>query len=425
MKRLIASIAIVALLAAAPARADDAPANGVPESSIAAGRSDPGRAALAGIGISYGINYIGEFFDIARGGITRGTSLNGHLDGEVDVNLEKFAGWTGATVHADVVFIHGEGPSTEHIGNIFAASNVEALESVRLFEIWVEQALLDDKLKIRAGQMAVDSEFFISDTAGHFINATFGWPGITSADMPQGGPAYPFATPGVRVQFSPNDDVAILAAVFNGYPADPNAVDPQRANRHGLNFRVDDPPLFMVEGQFKYEFGLPGMLRLGGWRHFGDFTDQRTGAPIDGDHGLYAVVDQQLWNGGWDQGVSVFGRISGSPDKQNLIDFYFDMGIVASGLVPGRAKDSFGVAFGYGDISARARAADIDAALPVIRDYEAVVEFKYEAEVMPGWTVSPDFQYIWNPGGGVENPNRPGVAVGNTAVFGVRSVIGY
>ncbi len=48
--------------------------------------------------------------------------------------------------------------------------------------------MLQDKVKVRVGSIAADSEFFISDTAAQFINGTFGWPGITAADMAAGGP---------------------------------------------------------------------------------------------------------------------------------------------------------------------------------------------------------------------------------------------
>lgn len=404
----------------------DGPVTGLPDESIASSLPpDRVRASLAGTGITYGVNYIGEFFDVTSGGLSNGTSFNGRLEGYADLDLEKLVGWKGGTVHANFYYIHGEGPSTKRIGNIFAVSNVEALETVRLFELWMEQSFLDDKVKIRFGQLAADSEFFISDTAGQFFNGTFGWPGIVAANMTQGGPAYPLATPGVRIQYSPNENLSILAGIFNGSPADPNADDPQRDNRHGTNFRLDDPPLIMVEGQYKYTLGLPGTLRLGGWKGLDDFADQLTGDLIQGNHGLYAVVDQQIWKNGEDQGISVFGRISGSPDDQNLIDFYFDTGIVFSGLVPGRAKDSFGAAFGYGKISDRARAADIDAGLPVIRDYESVIEVNYTAQIIPGWTVVPDFQYIWNPGGRVEDPNGLGQPEADTAVFGVRTNLTY
>ena len=182
----------------------------------------------------------------------------------------------------------------------------------------------------------------------------------------------------------------------------------------------------MVEGHFKYEAGLPGELRLGGWKEFNDFADQRTGAVIDGNHGLYAILDQKIWKGaGESEAVSVFARVAGSPDRQNIIDFYFDTGIVFSGLLRNRAKDQFGAAFGYGKISERSRGADIDAGLPVIRDYEAVLEVNYKAHVMSGWTIAPDFQYFWNPGGRIEDPARPGKAVDDAVVLGVRTSISY
>jgi porin len=413
------------LFAAAPALADDPPGRptGLPEESIASSLpADPRRAALAERGVLYGLNYIGEAYAVT----SHGASFNGRLDAYTDIDLEKFAGWKGAAFHANVFFIHGEGASTKHLGNIFAVSNVEALETVRLFEIWIEQSLLEDKVKVRFGQLAADSEFFISDTAAQFLNGTFGWPGITAADQTQGGPAYPLASPGIRIQYTPNDNLTILAAVFNGSPADPNAEDPQRANRHGLDFPLGDPPLLMVEGQYKYDVGLPGTVKLGGWKQFNDdFVDLLTDAPIDGDHGLYAVIDQQIYKGSDDRAVSVFGRISGSPEKQNLIDFYFDTGIVFTGFVPSRPKDSFGAAFGYGSISDRLQERQIVDNLPVIANCEAVLEVNYAAEIMSGWKVIPDFQYIWNPGGRVEDPDDPGHQVENVAVFGVRTNINY
>lgn len=416
------------LFAAAPAVADDTgPPTGIPGESIASRMpADPRRAALAQRGIVYGLNYVGEAFAVTSGGFSRGTSFDGRLDAYIDIELEKLAGWKGATVHVNAYGIHGEGPSTKHIGNMFAVSNVEALATVRLFEIWIEQSLLDDKVNVRFGQLAADSEFFISETAGQFFNGTFGWPGIAAVDMTQGGPAYPLASPGIRLQYMPNDKLTILAAIFNGSPADPDAEDPQRDNRHGLEFRFGDPPLLMVEGQYEYGIELPGTLKLGGWRQFSDdYADLLTEEVIDGSHGLYAVVDQQVWKDGGDKGVSIFGRISASPAKQNLMDFYCDAGIVFTGFVPGRSKDSFGAAFGYGEISNRFRARQIADGEPVLSNTESVIEVNYTAWIMPGWTLAPDFQYIWNPGGRVEDPDDPGEAVEDAAVLGVRTNLTY
>ena len=46
------------------------------------------------------------------------------------------------------------------------------------------------------GQLAADQEFQVTQYGGLFINHTFGWSTLPSADLPSGGPAYPLATPG-------------------------------------------------------------------------------------------------------------------------------------------------------------------------------------------------------------------------------------
>ena len=62
--------------------------------------------------------------------------------------------------------------------------------------------------------------------------------------------------------------------------------------------------------------------------------------------------------------------------------------------------------------------------LSVIRNHEALLEISYTAEIKPGWTLQPDFQYIWQPGGNV--PNESGnAAVANAAVVGLRTTIGF
>lgn len=399
------------------ALAEDGPVTGVPEESIAHSLPyDAARASLAAAGITYGLNYTGEYYNVTSGGVANGSTYNGLIEGVVDVDLEKVVGWKGATVHANVYYVHGDGP-TAKTGSIFAVSNLEGLEAFRLDELWFEQSLADDKLKIKLGAIAADTEFFISDTAGGFLNGTFGWAGILASNMIQGGPAYPLTSMGARVQFSPNDNLTILAGLFNGSPANPYADDPQRDNKHGTDFRFGDGQLLIVEGAYKYEAGLPGTIKIGGWTQLnspdGIYTDFRTDDPEDGTHGLYAIVDQQIWKHGEDGGINVFGRISGSPESKSFMDFYFDTGIVFTGFVPGRSKDSFGAAFGYGQISDDLRATDPG----TIASHEAVIEVNYTAMVAPGVTLIPDFQYFWNPG---VDP-----AVDNATVFGLRAKVNY
>jgi porin len=413
----VSALGLLSLGAATVASADDKPATGVPEDSIAQGWNDPVRASFAQRGILYGVNYTGEYYNVTSGGVSRGSTYNGLVETYVDIDLEKMLGWKGGTIHANAYYVHGIGPST-NTGSIFAVSNLEGFETVRLDELWFEQALFDDKLKFKFGAIAADTEFFVSDTAGAFLNGTFGWAGILASNMIQGGPAYPLTSMGARAQFAPTDNLTILAGIFNGSLADPFADDPQASNRHGTDFRFGDGALLIVEGAFKYDVGLPGTVKVGGWRQFdapeGYYADFKTGNPVSQDSGLYAIVDQQIWKNGDDQSISIFGRVSGSPTNHSVMDMYFDTGVLFSGFVPGRSKDTFGAAFGWGQISRDLIVSEPDEGLGT---YESVLELNYTAQICDGITLTPDFQYFWNPGATTE--------VDHATVFGARAKVSY
>jgi porin len=421
---------VVVLAVALPVPALGADEEPPPAASIATSLpfADP-RAGLKAAGIDLSYAYIGEYFNVVSGGVSHGSSFNGRLEQTLYADLDKVAGWKGGTLHAHIFAIHGQGPAAKHLGGVATVSNIEALETVRLFELWIEQSLFDGRVTVRFGQLAADSEFFISDTAAQFFNGTFGWPGTTAANMTQGGPAYPLATPGVRLLVKPADNITLLTAIYNGSPADPDAEDGERDNRHGLNFRIEDPPLVMAEAQVRYASpmigGLPGTLKIGGWYEFAIFADKLTDAPIDSNSGLYGVIDQGLWKSESGAAINFLARISGTPSNQNEIDFYADAGLVFSGLVPGRPNDTIGLAAGYGHISQRVSARQIADGAAVVSDYEAVIEVNYSAEIVPGWSIAPDFHYLWHPGGGAENPAMPGRAIGDTAIVGVRTSLTY
>lgn len=122
--------------------------------------------------------------------------------------------------------------------------------------------------------------------------------------------------------------------------------------------------------------------------------------------------------------VSIFARVVDSPSDRNQIDAYFDTGVVFVSMLPRRPNDVFGVGFAYTGISDDASAFDRDSGLSVIRNHEVFLEFSYTAEIVPGWTLQPDFRYIWNPGGDV--PDDTGTrAIKDATVLGLRSTIGF
>ena len=408
--------------------------NGIPEE--VAFKFDVGgaRAALARAGIGVGGAYFAEPF-YNWGGFDQGGEYQGVLELYVNADMNKLGLWKGLCFHANGFQIHGNSITAANIGSLMPVTSLEATDATRLFELWLEQTIIKDKLSVRVGQLAADEEFILSDGGGYFINGTWGWPSITAADLPSGGPAYPLATPGVRVAVNPNEKMGLLVGVYNGDPAPPCASDdPQRCNDHGLDFELDDDPLLMVEGVYRYNQSgrLPGAVKVGGWNHFGTFEDQRfdsggaliavtanSGAPLDHNWGLYAIVDQLIWRvpGSQDpQGVGVFARFIGAPEDRNLIDFYFDGGLTFTGMLKGRPNDALAIGFAYTNISDRVSAFDVDLGEPVARNYEALIEVSYTYQVNPGLAIQPDFQYIFQPGGNVAGQKDATVVGARTSI---------
>jgi porin len=406
-------------------------------------------------GLKFTATYIGEAVSNPVGGLRQGAVYEGRLNLAVDLDLAKLAGWSGATVHGNIFQIHGRGLSRDYIGNLMPVSSIEALETTRLYELWLEQKLANEKVSVRAGQLAADTEFITSKYTDVFITSTFGWPAITALNLPSGGPSPPLAAVGARLKVDLSDSITFLAAIFNGDPAGPGAGDPQTRNRYGLNFRVNDPPFMISELQYAYNHekgakGLPGTIKVGGWYHAGLFDDQRftlaglsradpngseQPAQLRGDFGLYSVFEQQLLRFGTEtdeRGVGVFGRASISPSDRNLVDLYADGGVNVIGPFAARSKDKFGLGVAYTQISSSARDLDRDFAFfsqsnfPT-RSYELLIALNYLIQVTDGWTINPTIQYIVHPGGGYVTPPITSTPqpVKDAIALGARSVVKF
>lgn len=451
---LLAVLALVILPGAAFAECQfiepkTAHGDGIPEESALASLW-PKMAPLGGLrpmlarhGIILSGTYIGEVLGNPSGGLKQGTHYDSLLDVHLDADMEKMMGWKGLCFHTNMFQIHGSSITAENLGSIVAASNIEAFPSTRLDEMWFEQSMFSQTVYVRFGLLAADTEFMFADSAGAFIDSTFGWTTISSDNLPFGGPIYPFASPGVLVTVYPNNRLKLMTAVYDDNPIGDCAedLDPGECNKDGLEFRLDDPPLLLAEVDYSYNQtgARPGILKIGGWHDWGNFTDQRfdvnhglqgiTGLnPLlhDGTYGIYGIVDQVIYQAPGEDGgnVAVFARVIGSPSDRNQIDTYFDTGIVFTGMLPSRPNDVFGIGVAYTGISDDASAFDRDSGLSVVRSHETLLEISYTMEIVPGWNLQPDFQYIWNPGGNVpdDTGTRP---IKDAVVLGARTTVSF
>jgi len=147
---------------------------------------------------------------------------------------------------------------------------------------------------------------------------------------------------------------------------------------------------------------LPGALRLGVLRDgrrrvvFG-----RVGGDGDPD------TDRGHW-GGWlsfdqavtredvrgEQGLGVFARAGRADPDVNPIEWLWEVGAQYEGLLPGRDRDVLGVA-AYQAIAGDRYRDHVDS------DFtgEAGLEVYYRCQVLPWLAVTPDLQYLVDPGG--------------------------
>lgn len=326
-------------------------------------------AGLRERGLSWTITATGEVFSNVEGGLDEGTEVQGLFDAVIDADLQKLAGWTGATSRVNPMVIEGHGLTREHTGDLTKVSNIDARDSVRLFEAWLQQAI--GPVSVRAGILSTDQEFVLSEHSALFVNGTFGLPILLSLNAPFS--AYPLGAQGVRVR-GEVDGLYAMAALYEGSP------DSEARNRSGVEVRLNDAEglLWIGEGGWKH---ASGTIKLGGWVHSGDFLDHSSGDLRRGGHGVYGVVDQTLGSG-----FAVFARGGASPQRNALISRYAEAGATFTGF---RGDDVIGLAWVRAELSDE---------IPGAR-YETVVEGAYKCVILPWLVVQPDVQWIRHPGG--------------------------
>ena len=351
-------------------------------------------------------------------------------------------------------------------------SGVEAPPTIRLFNLWIEQDLTS-KVNLRIGQFTAAQDFIVSRNADLFVNSTFGWPMLNTQNLPSGGPNYPEAALGARLQVKLTDQLILRAAIFDGDPAGSGSNNPVTSDKYGLAFRLRDPPFVIAEAVYGYggaqlsgaqqnpnqegdgklaavdqagprlaasPSALPGVVKIGAWYNAGsfplqDFTQSGTMPPQrPGDAAVYGVFEQTLWRvpGSPNRALGFFARGVAAPSDRSEVDRYADAGFTFRGPLAWRPEDIIGLAFAYGRISPdaaandRALAALTGAPMP-IRDYEAAIELTYRWKLAESWFIQPDLQYIFHPGGNIANPANPasGSAIPNALVLGLRTALQF
>ena len=323
------------------------------------------------------------------GGIKPGAAFAALLDANMNLNLEKLIGLKKGTFYVDFEYHGGDNPTSKLTGDLQVFDKNNADPFFEVLEIWYQQILFHDKLRIKLGKVDANTEFSVIDNGLGFINS----PTQVTPAFPV-FPTFPAPMPGITMFFNLNHlffaDFALYDANqsdhFLNFYGDPSAA---QLSKHGQ--------LFIAETGLNWDnfpvLGHNGNFKVGLWKHNGHFTGFY-GNQIHGLAGVYVIYDQTLWKSVSEkhskQSIRMFLEYGFTDSRISPIFRHYGGGVVWDSPIKSRPGDELG--FSVQD-------ADISSGLQVSKKHELNLEAYYQLTLSNEINLKPDFQYIVNPGG--------------------------
>src|SRR3989338_813227 len=217
----------------------------IANASNAAGEESPGwntetlsgdwggvRSSLYDKGVAVELTHKSDMLANTSGGVSRGAVWLMNSEAAVSLDLDKLAGWDATSAFIQYHVQHGNKSINNYVGSFAGVDNIETGTSTgQFFQAWLQKNFADDSLSLLVGLYAIDSEFYVTDTSGLFVQPSYGM----SAEMAQTGqngpPVFPMGAPGVRVKYT-SSGFYLQGALTDGVPGNLN-------NPHGTQIRLD------------------------------------------------------------------------------------------------------------------------------------------------------------------------------------------
>lgn len=327
-------------------------------------------------------SYTGDNVNNLRGGIKTGSTFLGMANIRLLFDSEKGSLWPGTTVYINGTNTHGATPSSELLGDMQVASNIEAGNHTYLQELWIKQTF--EKFEITAGLQDLNVEFAASENGALFLNSSFGILPIISGNIP--APIFPLTTLGLTTKWRITEKSTWLTAIYDGSPTD---FDYNPYNTK-WQFISGDGVLLISELQQDMQINrLPGTYKVGVYTHNhsiekkfnSDFPDSLNHSTV----GAYVYADQRVWEHE-NRTIGLFTQLGYSPSKTSFHRSYFGLGINATGFTSKSKTDIFGLAVAHGLFTHSLGS-------------ETSIELTYQRQITSNIFLQPDLQYIINPSG--------------------------
>ena len=337
----------------------------------------------------------------------------GRYDVELNFNLGTILGDKSGRIYALGEGDWGGRGIQRQVGSISNPNNnFQTPDEIFVRQLYFEQSLggpNGDLLTFRVGKIDLTSCFqcagcptsfngnrYIGDEESQFLNSALG-----------GGGTIPFPTqgPGAMAIIRPLDWWYLSAGVENANAQQTESSFDSTFSGNGRYFSVYEtgvtPSISSCNG------ALPGAYRVGFWYDAQSLPRLDGPGNVHGNNGIYTSCDQKLWNPD-DQnplcGLAAFFRFDAAQADCIAVKTAYTTGLQYRGLIPGRKDDVLAVAY------VSQRLADGQNAGFTKAD-ESVIETYYNIKLTKWCSLSPDLQYVANPGGAGNN---------NATIIGLR-----
>jgi porin len=348
------------------------------------------RQGLDQAGFTLDARLVFEGFKNFMGGL-RTSTLVGHstFDLSLTFDPQNLFGWKGGKFYIDLEDHAGRNPSEVLIGDLQVFDKLNSAPFLQIYELWYQQRLFEDNLRLKIGKVDANSEFSVIDDGLLFLNSS-----AQVTPTVSGFPTFPDPMPAINLFFTPDEShyvsfgayYANRSVTFGDIEGSPEDAQPTSNG----SFLISETGLKRPgAGAFLGN----GNLKLGGWGHTGTFI-RFNGEQQRGTYGWYAIIDETLWQPAGEpedgRGLRAFLEYGRTQSSVKMIDCHTGGGLAWQGPFAARPKDVVGVSPQFAHISSQA-------GLP--KPYELAIETFYRLKVN-GWIeIQPDLQYITNPGG--------------------------
>ena len=375
------------------------------------------RTNLYNNGVVWTFTHKSDFMANTSGGIKRGANWLGYTEAGAKMDMEKMLGWNSTTAYVHYHSELGTQFNQKYVGSFIGVDNIETVANTAQFNnVWIQKNLFDDRLSVLAGLYAIDSEFYVTDTTGLFIQPPYGMSNDVAQSGQKGPPIYPLGALALRVKYtSPGKNFYAQYALTDGIPGDPN-------NPRGTHVQLNkgDGTLSIMEFGYTPQESEPApaadaskpgtqpqeeaesfnKTAIGFWRYSTQMDDLDP-ANVDAfgnivrhpSQGIYFLAERTLHaeKDHPSQGLSGFVRFGTASKDLHQSDWTGSLGLRYHGLCDGRDDDIAGIAITYNHTSDKFRQ------LNNAESNQTQVEATYRAQIKPWFVLQPTLQYILHP----------------------------